>query len=129
MSDVWHDGGATGIKLPYCAHTHLSFSHQQLMCCCFSITKFPTSYRPEGDLGQGGGGASCPHHDDHECSQQTDSLVLSHDVGLPASPVSSLCISVTPLASSYNELRMHPIQTTSWKCVSRTSTLKSTEAF
>lgn len=58
----------------------------------FSLSNFPTKFRTEGGLGRG---ARLP------CImmimspvglflQQTDSLVLSYNVGLPASSVSSL---------------------------------------
>lgn len=74
----------------------------------FSLCNFPTNSRPKGDLGQGA----------HPICvmmilrpvglllQLTDNLVLSYNVGLPASSVSSLWISVTRLAGSHNELRM-----------------------
>lgn len=110
-------------KVPY---KLTQFSVRLYLCCyvtrhtLFLTSKFPTSSR-----GFGSRTLSCLRHDGHGSSWSPSSA----NRGLPASSVSSLQVSATPLAGPNNVLRMRPIQATSWKCVRWTSTLKSTEAF
>ncbi|TNN67846.1 hypothetical protein EYF80_022000 [Liparis tanakae] len=93
----------------------LNFKTEALSNGCQMRSFFPTNGRTGGDLGRGAR-LACVMTSMRPVGlllQQIDSLALSSGVALPASSVSSLWISVTPLAVPHNELGTRPIQTTS----------------